>query len=96
MLCGVRTVTCSRGSKTGDAITPVTGYIGGLQIITDLDIDPAGNMWVANNWQLPEEAGFQESPPEAVSTRFGGNGAVVFFGIAKPVRTPMIGPVQPQ
>ena len=57
-------------------------------------VDGNDNIWVANNWQLPQQAGFQEVPPEAVSTRFGGNGAVIFFGIAKPVRTPLIGPVQ--
>jgi len=62
--------------------------------VTDLAVDPAGNVWVANNWDLPEEAGFEKVPPEALSTRFGGNGAVVFYGLAKPVRTPLIGPVQ--
>ncbi|WP_131857014.1 hypothetical protein [Bosea sp. BK604] len=30
-------------------------------------------------------------PDEAASTRCGGNGFVVFFGMAKPVRTPVIG-----
>jgi hypothetical protein len=30
-------------------------------------------------------------------TRFGGNGVVVFYGLAKPIRTPLIGPPrQPQ
>ena len=28
----------------------------------------------------------------ALATRFVGNGVVVFFGLAKPVRTPLIGP----
>jgi len=91
-LCGARTDACPPGFETGDAISPSTGFIGGLQIVTDLDVDPAGNIWVANNWDLPTEAGFEEDPPEAVSTRFGGNGAVVFFGMARPVRTPLIGP----
>jgi hypothetical protein len=45
--------------KTGDPISPPGGYIGGLQILTDLAIDPAGNVWVANNWDLPEQAGFK-------------------------------------
>jgi len=49
---------------------------------------------VANNWDEPVRAGFKQTPPEALSTRFGGNGAVVFFGLAKPVRTPLIGSVQ--
>jgi len=92
-LCGVRVESCPSGFKTGDSISPVGGYIGGLQIITDVAIDPAGNVWVANNWNRPDE-GFKEVPSEALSTRFGGNGAVVFFGLAKPVRTPLIGPVR--
>jgi len=94
-LCGVRIDACPPGFKTGDPISPAGGYIGGLQIITDVAVDPAGNVWVANNWNRPDE-GFKEVPDEALSTRFGGNGAVVFFGLAKPVRTPLIGPVQAQ
>jgi len=93
-LCGVRTEACPPGLKTGDPISPPGGYIGGLQIITDVEIDPAGNVWVANNWNRPDQ-GFKKVPEEALSTRFGGNGAVVFFGLAKPVRTPLIGPVEP-
>jgi len=94
-LCGVRIEACPPGFKTGDPISPPDGYIGGLQIITDVAVDPAGNVWVANNWNRPDE-GFKKVPDEALSTRFGGNGAVVFFGLAKPVRTPLIGPVQAQ
>ena len=60
-------------------------------IITDVAIDPAGNVWVANNWDRPDE-GFKKEPDPALSTRFGGNGTVVFFGLAKPVKTPLIGP----
>jgi hypothetical protein len=40
------------GMKTGDQISPPGGYVGGgLQMQTDLAIDPAGNAWVMNNWQ---------------------------------------------
>jgi DNA-binding beta-propeller fold protein YncE len=92
-LCGVRTENCPPGLKTGDPISPRGGYIGGLMIVTDVEIDPAGNVWVANNWNRPDE-GFKEVPDEALSTRFGGDGAVVFFGLAEPVRTPLIGPVE--
>jgi len=92
-LCGARPENCPPGTKIGDPISPPGGYIGGLQIITDVAIDPAGNVWVANNWDMPDQ-GFKEVPDPALSTRFGGNGAVVFFGLAKPVRTPLIGPVQ--
>jgi len=91
-LCGARPEKCPPGTKTGDPISPPGGYIGGLQILTDLAVDPAGNVWVANNWDMPEQVGFKKVPPPALSTRFGGNGAVVFFGLAKPVRTPLIGP----
>jgi len=92
-LCGARIETCPAGIGTGDPISPPSGYIGGLQIITDVQIDPAGNVWVANNWNRPDE-GFKKTPDEALSTLFGGNGAVVFFGLAKPVKTPLIGPVK--
>jgi streptogramin lyase len=91
-LCGARPEKCPPGTKTGDPISPPGGYIGGLQILTDLAVDPAGNVWVANNWDMPEQVGFKKAPPPALSTRFGGNGTVVFFGLAKPVRTPLIGP----
>ena len=90
-LCGARPASCPPGMKTGDPISPPGGYIGGLQIITDVAVDPAGNLWVANNWDRPDE-GFKQVPDPAQSTRFGGNGTVVFFGVAKPVRTPLIGP----
>ena len=93
-LCGARPETCPPGTKTGDPISPPGGYIGGLQTITDVAIDPAGNVWVANNWDMPEQVGFKKVPEPALATRFGGNAAVVFFGLAKPVRTPLIGPVQ--
>jgi len=69
-LCGVRIATCPPGIKTGDPISPAGGFVGGLQIITDVAIDPAGNVWVANNWNRPDE-GFKEVPDEALSTRFG-------------------------
>src|SRR5271166_959330 len=91
-LCGARPENCPPGAKTGDPISPPGGYIGGLQTITDVAIDPAGNVWVANNWDMPEQVGFKKVPEPALSTRFGGNGTVVFFGLAKPVLTPLIGP----
>ena len=92
-LCGVRTETCPPGTRTGDPISPPQrGYAGqGLQILTDIAIDPAGNVWVANNWDLADQ-GFKKIPDPALSTRFGGNGFVVFFGLAMPVRTPLVGP----
>lgn len=92
-LCGVRTETCPSGVKTGDPITPPEGYIGGLQIVAPIALDPAGNAWVGNGWN-DTRAGFSEVPAEADSTRFPAHTIVVFLGVAKPVRTPLIGPVK--
>jgi hypothetical protein len=92
-LCGVRTETCPPGYKTGDPISPPkTGYAGnGMQFLTGVVIDPAGNVWVANNIDLMDEVCIKKVPDEAVSTRCGGNGFVEFFGLAKPVKTPVVG-----
>ena len=90
-LCGVRTETCPPGTKTGQAISPPTGYVGGgMQQLVDIGIGPAGDVWVTNNWQN-DAAAFGQAP-EAQSTLGAGQGVVVFYGMAKPVRTPLIGP----
>ena len=79
--------------KMGDAISPPGGYVGGgLQAQIDLAIDPAGNVWVGNNWDNFDAV--LSRVPEPLSTRGAGQGLVVFYGMAKPVRTPLIGPVQ--
>ncbi len=92
-LCGVRTENCPPGMKTGDQISPPGGYVGGgLQMQTDLAIGPAGDVWVMNNWQDIDSC--FGVPPEELSTRCGGQGVVIFFGMAKPVRAPQIGPAR--
>ena len=92
-LCGVRTENCPPGMKTGDQISPPGGYVGGgLQMQVDIDIDPAGNVWMTNNWQDIDSC--IGTPSEALSTRCGGQGVVVFYGMAKPVRVPQIGPAR--
>jgi streptogramin lyase len=92
-LCGANSAAWPPGKKMGDAISPPGGYVGGgLQMQVDLDIDPAGNIWVSNNWQNLESV--LDRNAESLSTRGGGQGVVVFYGLAKPVRTPLIGPVQ--
>jgi hypothetical protein len=90
-LCGFRPENCPPGMKTGDAISPPDGYVGGgLQMQVDVGIGPAGDVWVTNNWQYyPAALGKVD---EALSTLGGGQGVVVFYGMAKPVRVPMIGP----
>jgi hypothetical protein len=90
-LCGVRTENCPPGMKTGDQISPPGGYVGGgLQMQTDLALGPAGDVWVMNNWTVIDSC--FGTPPEELSTLCGGQGVTVFFGMAKPVRTPLIGP----
>ena len=92
-LCGVRTENCPPGMKTGDQISPPGGYVGGgLQMQTDLAVSPAGDVWVMNNWQDIDSC--FGAPDETLSTRCGGQGVVIFFGMAKPVRSPQIGPAR--
>jgi hypothetical protein len=93
-LCGVRTENCPPGFKTGDQISPPGGYVGGgLQLQTDIAVGPAGDVWAMNNWQDIDSC--YAGPAEALSTRCGGQGVVIFFGMAKPVRAPQIGPARP-
>jgi len=93
-LCGVRTEHCPPGVHTGQQISPPGGYVGGgLQMLTDIAVDPAGNVWAMNNWQDVDVC--ITKPPEALSTRCGGQGVVIFYGMAKPVRSPQIGPAKP-
>jgi hypothetical protein len=90
-LCGVRTENCPPGFKTGDQISPPGGYVGGgLQMQTDLAVGPAGDVWVMNNWQDIDSC--FGVPDEVLSTRCGGQGVTIFYGMAKPVRAPQIGP----
>ena len=55
--------------------------------------DAAGDLWVTNNWQ--DRAICFDKPAEALSTLCAGDGVVVFYGMAKPVRAPLIGPAKP-
>jgi len=92
-LCGVRTENCPPGAHTGDPISPPLGYVGGgLQLQVDIAVDPAGNVWVGNNWQDVDSC--VGTPNEALSTRCGGQGVVIFYGMAKPVHAPQIGPAR--
>ena len=93
-LCGFRTEHCPPGMKTGDAISPPSGYVGGgLQLMVDVGIGPAGDVWVTNNWQVYQDA--LGKVDEALQTQGAGQGVVVFYGMAKPVKTPLIGPAKP-
>ena len=61
-----------------------------MQYQVDVVIGPAGDVWVTNNWE--DWKAVYPGYAEALSTRGGGQGVVVFDGMAKPVKTPLIGP----
>lgn len=67
----------------GEPLAPLGYYSDAMQRITGVSIDPSGNVWLANNWLI--------DPP---LTNPGGDGMLVFIGLAVPVKTPMWGPPQ--
>ena len=91
LLAGDDTKGHPAGTKTGDLIHMFTG--GSIQMITDVAIDPAGNVWVANNWNNVNAAS-ADDPIYATSTWGGGSGLTVIYGVAAPVKPPRIGPVK--
>ena len=103
-LCGVPE-NCPSGFTVGQRISPKAGYVGagGIQHITSVVIDQAGNVWVANNQNVQSLCDLPpptDSSPsrelEVESMACGGNSVLVFFGLAAPVGAPLIGPpVQP-
>ncbi len=84
--CGMARRNCRPGSKTGDPISPNrTGYaFDGFTRLTAVEIDPSGNVWVANNWK-----------PIPIQTNPGGYEVSVMVGAAAPLKTPLIGPPVP-
>jgi hypothetical protein len=92
LMAGVDTKGHPAGTKAGDIIHTFTG--GSIQMLTDVAIDPAGNVWAANNWNAPEGA-VGDPPPYPVSTWGGGSGLTVIYGVASPVQPPRMGKVRP-
>ncbi len=79
------------GTKPGDVIHQFQN--GNIQMLTDVVIDPAGNVWAANNWNfLP--AVLDNVPAQPTSTWGGGSGFTVIYGIAAPVKPPLLGTVR--
>lgn len=76
--------------ETGALIHTI--HSGSIQMLTDVVVDQAGNLWCANNWNLPQTV-MQAKPDPAFSTWGGGSGVLVIYGIAKPAQTPVVGPV---
>jgi hypothetical protein len=91
LLAGDATKGHPAGTKTGDVIHVFQA--GSIQMITDVSIDPAGNVWAANNWNSLEAAA-SPNPSRPTSTWGGGSGFTVIYGVAAPVKPPRIGKVQ--
>ncbi len=82
-LCGANPANCPPGHVTGQPIAPMGYPSDALVRNTAVTIDPSGNVWVCNNWLM-----------DPVQTNPGGDGMVVFIGLASPVKAPLIGPPQ--
>jgi hypothetical protein len=102
----------SVGARISPAGDPASGELGNgggygangaVQNITSINIDQAGNVWAANNFNDAQVCLLGEGIPnpterittvelEELQTECGGNGAVVMFGVAAPVAAPIIGP----
>ncbi len=104
-LCGAPEDCPSPQHQVGDPISSSTGYggAGGLQHMTSIAIDQAGNVLVTNNnnsQSLCDTAIPLDGPTsvkqEKQTMGCGGNGVLTFYGLAAPVGAPLIGPpVQP-
>ena len=60
LLAGDKTKGHPAGTKPGDVIHVFQS--GSIQMVTDAAIDPAGNVWAANNWNLLEAAASEIRP----------------------------------
>ena len=90
-ICGIP-AKCPTGKKAGDLIHVYRS--GVLQMPTDPVVDAAGNVWVANNWRNVA-ALIEKNPDHDISTKGGGAGILVIYGVAKPVINPVMGEVRP-
>lgn len=78
-------------TKTGDVLHVFKG--GSIQMLTDVSIDPAGNVWAANNWNNLNAAAAPD-PDRPTSTWGGGSGITIIYGVAAPVQSPRMGIVR--
>ena len=90
LMAGADTNGHPAGTKTGDVIHVFKS--GSIQMLIDVSIDPAGNVWAANNWNDPKAA-VEANPASATSTWGGDSGFTVIYGVAGPVRPPRMGKV---
>jgi hypothetical protein len=91
LMAGVDSKWHPAGTKTGDVIHLFQS--GSLQLLTDTSIDPAGNVWAANNWNSFAVA-MDPDPARRTSTWGGGSNFTVIYGVAAPVLPPRMGKVR--
>jgi len=91
LMAGADTKGHPAGTKPGDVLHVFRS--GSIQMLTDVSIDPAGNVWAANNWNDPRAA-VEPNPESRTSTWGGGSGLTVIYGVAAPVKPPRMGKVQ--
>ena len=60
-----------------------------LMRLTSVNADMAGNVWAANNWKPSAYIDVISSEPNP-----GGDGMVIFIGLAAPTKAPTLGPAQ--
>lgn len=92
LMAGAEPKGRSANANPGDVVHVFSG--GSIQMLTDVSIDPAGNVWAANNWNFPMAA-VGDPPAYATSTWGGGSGITVIYGVASPVKPPRMGKVRP-
>lgn len=78
------------GTKPGDLLHEFRG--GSIRMITEVNIDLAGDVWAANHWN-DMDAVLADKPGWAASTK-GGLGFTVTYGVASPVQPPRMGKVR--
>jgi streptogramin lyase len=91
LMAGENTQGHPAGTKAGDVIHQFQS--SSIQMITEVAIDPAGDVWAANNWN-EKDAVMAYDPARPTSTWGGGSGITVIYGVAAPVKTPLMGPVR--
>jgi len=62
LMAGVEPKGHPADTKTGDVIHVFRG--GSIQMLTDVSIDPAGNVWAANNWKSPKRRSPKSGLPD--------------------------------
>jgi hypothetical protein len=60
-----------------------------LMRLSSVNVDMAGNVWATNNWKPSIYADINSNDPNP-----GGDGVVIFVGVAAPTKAPSLGPAQ--